>query len=134
MKRGRAYEEAEKLGHQYPVRYCEVNRQVIVERFDFPEGWSPRFGAIRYDLPETYPRDMPTVYVSSEMSHEDGKPRHLMRWISPSDDGENKWSKWCIEEQNVNWDPNNDTLMKLTIMMRTSLTAPNADNPIEEVA
>ena len=133
MKRGRAYEEAEKLGHRYPVHYSEKDRRVVIERFDFPEGWSPRFGAIRYDLPETYPRDMPTVYISSDLSHEDGKPKHLMTWLRPSDN-KDQWSKWCIEEQNINWDPDTDTLVKLTVMMRTSLSAPNADNPIKEVA
>lgn len=129
MKRGRAYEEAKKLGDRYPIRYDEADRRVVIERFDYPEGWSPRFGAIRYDLPSTYPRDMPLVYITRGMSHEDGKPEHLMRRIGPGDE----WSKWCIENQNVGWNPETDTLVKLTTMMRASLAAPNADNPFTEV-
>ncbi|WP_338739308.1 hypothetical protein [Haloplanus salilacus] len=129
MKRGRAYEEAEKLGHRYPVRYSEADRRVVLERFDYPEGWSPRFAPMRYDLPTTYPRDMPTVYVSNEVTHEHGKPEHLLNRIGPADDADDEWSKWCIEDHNVGWDPGTDTLVKLTTMMRASLANPNADNP-----
>ena len=132
MKRGRAYEEAEKLGHRYPVRYSESNRRVVLERFDYPEGWTPRFAPLRYDLPETYPRDVPTVYVSSRVSYDNRKPQHLMTRISPSDDDDGEWVKWCIEDHNVGWDPNEDTLIKLTTMMRASLADPHSDNPFEE--
>ena len=131
MKRGRAYEEAKKLGDRYPIRYSEADRRVVVERFDFPDGWSPRFAKLRYDLPTTYPRGMPTVYIPRDMSHCDGKPRHLLRGIGPGS-REGSWSKWCIEDQNVGWDPASDTLVKLTTMMRASLSAPNSDNPFAE--
>lgn len=132
MKRGRAYEEAEKLGHRYPVRYSETERRVVVERFDFPEGWEPRFGQLRYDLPETYPRDIPTVYISSKLSHENGSPLHEMRSLHPSDDDDGEWNKWCIEDHNVGWDPGTDSLVKLTTMMRASLANPASDNPFAE--
>lgn len=132
MKRGRAYEEAEKLGDRYPVRYSEADRRVILERFDYPKGWSPRFAQMRYDLPETYPRDVPTVYVSSRVSYEGQKPQHLLNRVHPSDDDDNEWSKWCIEDHNVGWDPSRDTLLKLTRMMRASLANPYSDNPFEE--
>jgi hypothetical protein len=132
MKRGRAYEEARKLGHRYPVQYSEADRRVVLERFDYPQGWTPRFGKLRYDLPETYPRDMPTVYISSTVTHESGSPRHEMRSIHPA--GDNTWNKWCIEDHNVGWDPETDTLVKLTTMMRASLAHPSSDNPFEEVA
>lgn len=134
MKRGRAYEEAEKLGHRYPVQYTEADRRVVLERFDYPEGWAPRFGKLRYDLPETYPRDMPTVYISSTVSHEDGSPIHEMRSLTPADDDDGNWNKWCIEDHNVGWDPETDTLLKLTTMMRASLAHPASDNPFEEVS
>jgi len=131
MKRGRAYEEARRLGDRYPIQYSESDRRVVVERFDFPEGWDPRFGKLRYDLPGTYPRDIPTVYIPREQSYETGKPRHLLRGIGPSG-GDGTWSKWCIEDHNVTWDPDEDTLIKLTTMMRASLAAPNSDNPFAE--
>lgn len=134
MKRGRAYEEAEKLGHRYPVDYSESNRRVVLERFDYPDGWSPRFAPLRYDLPETYPRDVPTVYVSSRVTFKRGSPRHLLNRIRPPDDDDNEWSKWCIEDHNVSWDPTRDSLVKLTTMMRASLANPSSDNPFEEGA
>ena len=134
MKRGRAYEEAAKLGHRYPVCYSEADRRVVIERFDYPEGWNPRFAQLRYDLPETYPRDMPTVYVSSRVSHESGRPEHLLDRIHPPDDDDNEWVKWCIREYGAGWDPKTDTLVKLTTMMRASLAEPNANNPFEEVS
>lgn len=132
MKRGRAFEEARELGERYPTHYSESDRQVVVERYDFPEGWSPRFGKLRYELPATYPRDIPTVYVPSEMSYEGSSPEHLLTFARPSDDNEGAWSKWCIEDHNVAWDPGRDSLVKLTTMMRASLAAPNSDNPFEE--
>jgi hypothetical protein len=132
MERGRAYEEAEKLGHRYPVEYSESERRLVLKRFDYPKGWSPRFAPLRYDLPKTYPRDIPTVYISNEVSYEDGRLRHLMRNIAPSDNRED-WSKWCIEEHKAGWDPETDTLMKLTTMMRASLKNPNSNNPFEEM-
>jgi hypothetical protein len=130
MRRGRAYEEAEKLGHRYPVRYSESERRVIIERFDYPEGWTPRFAKLRYDLPETYPRDVPTVYVSSSVSYEGGRPEHLMSSIHPSDDDDREWCKWCIRDYYVNWEPT-DSLVKLTTMMRASLEQPESSNPFE---
>jgi hypothetical protein len=130
MKRGRAYEEARKLGERYPVEYSEVDRRVVLERFDFPPGWAPKFGKLRYELPDTYPRDMPTVYVPGEMSFEDGSPTHLLSGISPR--GDPDWSKWCIEDHNAGWDPASDTLVKLTTMMRASLASPYSDNPFAE--
>jgi len=132
MKRGRAYEEAEKLGDRYPVRYSESDRRVIIERFDYPEGWSPRFAPMRYDLPETYPRDVPTVYVSGNISYERRRPEHLLNWVHPPDDDDAEWAKWCIRDQHVGWDPNRDSLVKLTSMMRASLADPHTDNPFEE--
>ena len=132
MKRGRAYKEAKRLGHRYPVQYSESNRRVILERFDYPEGWTPRFAPLRYDLPETYPRDVPTVYVSGKISHENGRPEHLLNRIHPPDDDSGEWSKWCIENHNVGWDPKTDSLIKLTTMMRASLANPASDNPFEE--
>lgn len=134
MKRGRAYEEAQKLGDRYPVMYSETDRRVVLERFDYPEGWEPRFAQLRYDLPETYPRDIPTVYVSSKISYNGSSPTHLLSGLSPREDADNKWSKWCIEDHNVGWDPETDTLVKLTTMMRASLANPYSDNPFEEVA
>jgi hypothetical protein len=131
MKRGRAYEEARKLGDRYPVQYSESNRRVVIERFDFPEGWSPQFAKLRYDLPQTYPRGMPTVYIPREMSYVDGKPRHLLRGIGPDGD-DISWSKWCIENHNTGWDPSTDSLVKLTTMMRASLASPNSDNPFAD--
>ncbi|WP_276259559.1 hypothetical protein [Haloglomus litoreum] len=127
MKRGRAYEEARKLGERYPVAYSEADRRVVLERFDFPPGWDPQFSKLRYELPDTYPRDMPTVYVPSELSYEGKSPTHLLHGISPY--GDSDWSKWCIEDHNVNWDPGSDTLVKLTTMMRASLANPYSDNP-----
>ncbi|MCY4730620.1 hypothetical protein KY092_08620 [Natronomonas gomsonensis] len=132
MKRGRAYEEAAKLGDRYPIRYSEANRRVIIERFDYPEGWNPRFAPMRYDLPETYPRDVPTVYVSGTVSYERGKPEHLLNRIHPADDDDGEWAKWCIRDHFVNWDPERDSLVKLTSMMRASLANPNSDNPFNE--
>lgn len=132
MKRGRAYQEAARLGDRYPVQYSESDRRVVLERFDYPEGWNPRFAGLRYDLPETYPRDIPTVYVSSSVSYAEGSPRHLLDRIHPPDDTEHRWNKWCIENHNVGWDPGTDTLVKLTTMMRASLANPASDNPFAE--
>ena len=132
MKRGRAYEEARKLGDRYPVTYSESDRRVVIDRFDYPEGWSPRFAPLRYDLPETYPRDVPTVYVSSSVQWHQGRPQHLLNRIHPADDDDQEWAKWCIEDHNVGWDPTEDSLVKLTTMMRASLANPESDNPFEE--
>jgi len=132
MKRGRAYEEAEKLGDRYPVRYSESDRRVIIERFDYPEGWDPRFAPLRYDLPDTYPRDIPSVYVSGDVSYEHRNPEHLLNRIHPSDDDDGEWAKWCIRDHRVGWDPKHDSLVKLTSMMRASLASPHTDNPFEE--
>lgn len=132
MNRGRAYREAKKLCDQYPVRYSEDKRTVVIERYDFPEGWKPRFGKLRYDLPSTYPRDMPTVYIPDGMKYRGGTPTHLLTFVkAPGRDG-GEWRKWCIEDQNIPWDRENDSLIKLTTLMRASLERPNSDNPFVE--
>lgn len=133
MKRGRAYEEARKLGDRYPIMYSEADRRVVIKRFDYPEGWDPRFAPMRYDLPETYPRDMPTVYVSGRVAYNGDSPTHLLSGLSPRDDDDGEWSKWCIEDHNTGWDPETDSLVKLTTMMRASLASPYSNNPFEEV-
>lgn len=131
MKRGRAYREARELGERYPTQYSESERRVVVERYDFPEGWDPQFGKLRYELPSTYPRDIPTVYIPSEMTYEGSRPIHLLTF-SRAPGGDEEWNKWCIEDHNVSWDPERDSLVKLTTMMRASLAAPRSDNPFEE--
>lgn len=133
MRRGRAYEEASKLGEKYPIRYSESNRRVIVERFMFPDGWDPRVSQLRYELPSTYPRDMPDVFIPSDVDYEGGRTEHRLTFSSPPNDSNNAWDKWCIEDQNVGWDATTDTLMKLTTLMQASLAAPNSDNPIREL-
>jgi hypothetical protein len=87
---------------------------------------------MRYDLPETYPRDVPTVYVSGNISYERRKPEHLLNWVHPPDDDDAEWAKWCIRDQHVGWDPNRDSLVKLTSMMRASFADPHTDNTFEE--
>lgn len=131
MQRGRAYEEAERLGDRYPVYYSEGERRVEVQSYPFPEGWEPRVGALRYDLPNNYPQSMPTVYVPTESRYRGSSPLHHRRHIHPEDD--DGWAKWCIEDHEATWQPAEDTLVKLTQMMRASLTYPNADNPFEEM-
>lgn len=132
MKRGRAYREAKELGERYPIRYSESDRRVVVERYDYPEGWTPRFGQLRYELPETYPRDVPTVFIPRKMECENSNLKHRLSYVTaPGDDGDD-WAKWCIEEHNVSWDPGDDSLVKLTTMMRASLANPDSDNPFEE--
>lgn len=133
MQRGRAYEEATRLGERYPVYYSEDDRTVHVQSYPFPEGWTPRVGGLLYRLPRNYPRDMPTVYVPTESRFHGRSPEHQLRYSHPPDDDDGEWAKWCIEEHKTGWNPGEDTLLKLTQMMRASLTHPEADNPLEEL-
>jgi hypothetical protein len=131
MHRGRAYKEANALGERYPVYYSEDERRIVIRRFRYPDGWSPRFAELRYELPNTYPRDMPTVYVPATLSYESGSPEHLMHYSSPPGDDGDEWSKWCIENHASSWNPEQDSLLKFTQLMYASLSHPNADNPFE---
>lgn len=134
MKRGRAYREARELGKRYPTSYNEADRRVIIDRYDYPEGWTPRFGKLRYELPSTYPRDIPVPYIPRDMEYEKSNPTHRLTYSNaPGDDG-SEWDKWCIEDHNVSWDPDTDSLVKFTTMMRASLGNPDSNNPFIEVA
>lgn len=132
MKRGRAYREARELGEQYPTSYSESNRRVVIERYHYPEGWSPRFGKLRYELPSTYPRDIPTAYIPRKMEHEKGTLKHRLTHSSPRGGKASEWDKWCIENHSVSWDPETDSLLKFTMMLRASLKHPTSDNPFSE--
>jgi hypothetical protein len=133
MQRGRAYEEATRLGERYPVYYSEDDRVVKVQSYPFPQGWDPRMGRLLYRLPSNYPTDMPTVYVPAGSRYEGRSPLHQLRHSQPPGDADGEWAKWCIEEHRTGWDPAEDTLLKLTQMMRASLTHPDTDNPLEEL-
>lgn len=134
MQRGRAYKEARRLGEEYPVEYSETDRRVRIRQFRFPDPWDPPFGEVLYLLPETYPNDVPDVYIPTEMTYGDGgSPKHFLTFSSPSED-ESEWGRWCIHKHETGWDPEEDSLLKLTRLLKASLNYPNADNPFQRIA
>lgn len=135
MQRGRAYKEAMRLGEEYPVEYSETERRVRIRQFRYPEPWEPTFGEVLYLLPKTYPNDVPDVYIPTEMSYgsRGTSVEHFMTVSHPSSE-ETDWGRWCIRKHKTGWDPNEDSLLKLTQMLRASLKYPDSDNPFEEIA
>lgn len=101
--------------------------EVKLHGFEFPEGWTPSEGTIWFDLPETYPKSQPKVYIPERMRFKGGRPMTMLR------QGPSGWSKYCIHELG-DWEPKRHTLVTLTRMIVTSLNDPNTSNPVRNAA
>jgi len=117
MKKRELARQIKDLQQDYRVKWSFDKQYVMIMAFRYPEGWSPRTAPLFFDLPSTYPRKPPDVYIPPDSEYEAGYAEHL----GPrNDDG---WQKWCIIK--VDWDPETHDLVTMTEMMKRSLRKPN---------
>lgn len=106
-------------------------KNVEIRKYRFPGGWmnrnGGRRGTVRIDLPETYPRTIPDVYVSAGLQYEGIRP-HVM--YHPARYGPDGWSKYCIHD--VDWNGSEHDLAKLFQILEVSLADPKSKNPLLE--
>lgn len=123
MDRKRLMTEVMALQKVIPVRYDLKNKTPLVklEQINYPEGWHPGEGEILYEIPRTYPRRHPTVYIPDRMRYRGSRPEHMS--TKSSTRFGSRWSKWCIV--NLDWDQERHTLATMTKLMVQSLKKPN---------
>jgi hypothetical protein len=118
MDEQRVHNEIDELRRDYRVKASLKKGYVMITRFGYPEGWSPRTAPLFYSLPPTYPRRPPDVYLPPDMRFRGRGVEHM---LPPNDDG---WYKWCVER--LDWKPRHHDLITMTELMKRSLSNPNA--------
>jgi hypothetical protein len=126
MHTGLAYEHVVELGAELDDRAgafleweLEDEGEVRIEKYQFPDGWSPRRGNIVFDLPDDYPQNQPMVYIQGDLRWKDDRP-HTM--YPPKLHGEERLARYCIHE--LTWDPQEDTLVSMLDVLEISLQDP----------
>ena len=102
---------------------CDVARkEIVIQNWKFPPGWTPATADILIGLPDTYPYEAPVVYVPDELRVHGRTPLSLMQCEL---DG---WNRYLLGWPRMEWDPKQDTL--LTVMRRVlqSLTDYSEDD------
>lgn len=92
----------------------------------YPRGWQPRTGAIRFELPDTYPVGQPDAYLPEDMQYKGSRPMIMLRRGPP------RWRKHCIHDFADKLNPNYDTLVSMTRLIYRSLQQPNKHNPFKK--
>lgn len=117
MNKHRLRTEIAALQKQYTVR---VNPDWTIDlvRFNFPAGWTPRTGTIKYDIPADYESSPPTVHIPADMQYQGQQNIRRKLW-SPHDG----YAKWCVRFKG--WDPRRHTLTTVTREMVGSLSDPS---------
>lgn len=96
---------------------------VWLAEFAFPAGWAPGAGAVRFDLPPSYPKTQPKVFIEERMRFHGGRPMTMHRT------GPDGWSRYCIHDLS-NWDPARHTLVTMIRLLTESLNDPTSANPV----
>lgn len=90
----------------------------------FPPGWQPPTGAIRFELPETYPGGQPKAFLPEDMRYEGERPMIMLT------SGPSGWQKHCIHRLELN--PEYHTLVSMARLVETSLKQPNNADPLKQ--
>lgn len=117
----RVFNEASNLGKKYRVEPALDDGQIILKNVLLPKGWSPRHAdEILFDLPYTYPSEMPEVYLPSDLSYEGTRPHILLPTTKLG------YYRFCLHD--VDWHPDRHGLASLLRLLMHSLR-----NPTESV-
>jgi hypothetical protein len=116
MDQQRLVREVNELQQDWPVKWSLDKQYVMITKYGYPQGWSPRTAPLFFSLPDVYPRQPPDVFLPPDMRY---KGSTVIHQLSPNDDG---WFKWCIEE--LDWKPRHHRLMTMVELMNRSLTKP----------
>ena len=108
------------------VKYDLNNRYVILGDIPFPQEWSPRVGAIRFELPPNYPADIPRAFMPAKMTYRGRSPEIKLDHRGP--DG---WSAHCIHYGSFKdqWVADRHSMVTLLRMIQQSLKNPNDGDP-----
>lgn len=87
----------------------------------FPPGWNPRIGALRFELPDTYPGNQPNAYLPAKMRYRGRRPHIMLRSGPPG------WSKFCLHRLDL--DANFDTLVSLVRLIEKAVERPHSKTP-----
>lgn len=118
QNRARVHNEVRILSEEYRVSFDLDAGEVTLKNVLLPEGWSPRHAdRILIDLPDTYPSEIPELYVPSELSYEDSRP-HIL--LSTTKQG---YYRFCLHD--IEWDPGRHGLASLLRLLMTSFRTPS---------
>lgn len=106
------------------VRYDLTEGWIELHGIPFPRGWQPRNGALRLELPATYPGGQPKAFLPEDMRYQGSRPMIMLRSGPPG------WRKHCIHRLDL--DAEYDTLVSLTRLIETSLRQPNSNDPFKK--
>jgi hypothetical protein len=117
QNRARVYNEATNLSQEYRVSFDLDTGEVTLKNVLLPEGWSPRHAErILMDIPNSYPSEMPEVYVSSDLSYQGSRP-HIL--LSTRKRG---YYRFCLHD--VEWQPDKHGLASLLRLLMHSFRNP----------
>jgi len=117
--------ELESLQNICKTIHADFDRKwplIVLNGFEFPDGWDPSTAAIRYKLSPSYPQKQPKAYIPSKMRYHGEEPRTTLT----KKDG---WTMYCIYQ--LPWDPDRHTLVTMTRIINQSLQRPHKKNPFE---
>lgn len=117
MNKRRLWTEIATLRKEYTVR---VNPDWTVDlvRVEFPSGWTPGTGTIRFDIPADYADSPPTIHIPADMEWQG--QRNIRRKRRSPHAG---YAKWCVRFKS--WNPQRHTLVTITREMMASLSDPS---------
>jgi len=117
--------ELESLQNVCETIHADFDRNkpvIVLNGFEFPDGWDPSVAAIRYKLSPSYPQKQPKAYIASKMRYHGQEP------LTMSSFGEDGWTRYAIHK--MSWDSDRHTLVTMTRMLYQSLQQPFKNNPI----
>ena len=114
------------LSMGYTLSLSDDLKWVTVHDFKLPPGYNLGYTDILMETPSDYPFSPPgvgvRVYLNPDLHFRGRKLADLHARVTP---GWGNWAWFCYEW--INWDPNNDDLVKFMEMIRTDLTNPNTE-------
>lgn len=92
------------LEQEFPLEYNLDEGWFEIE-IEFPPGWSPRQGVLRFELPKDYRKTAPAVYIPDSFEYEgyEGELPPCVWWDKKSD-----WLRLTLPEGD--WDPETHTV------------------------
>ncbi|WP_207587106.1 hypothetical protein [Halomontanus rarus] len=115
---------------QYRVRLSEGHTRLLLENYDYPDGWQPREAPLFIRYPDAYPRMQPAIYIPENLHYTQGPVVHRMQCKF---DG---WKRWCTHH--IPWERfelvTTDDNIDFMDVVRASLAHPSVRNPLQDPA
>ena len=120
------------LNREYGISLTHNNSRIVIENYDYPEGWKPRTAPLMLRFPDSYPRNQPAVYLPADTKYRSWG--HRAKHFYPTDLKSEGWRRWCAHE--LPWDTSIYHVYKpgevdFLSYIRASLEYPWKSDPIQ---